>query len=323
MNRVLCIKCEHITVDDIVYPEGELTPNSSNKEGLEYVMNMARYEDRTLHVLMAIFGYSEELGGYYDFDDENMIQNISPINYSDLDYELEDNVILSEIFKWKGIPYPEKVSMLEPLREYINKQYENLTDIYDKDIDILSRTEFPDESESSNSEEVVEDPLVQYDPDIVQGIRSFYTGPKTKENRNIYYANQHIAYIVRFEDRKRKMKKSVVYPKYIICYTKDNKYQGHIYLEGGNELIGIRTSMRNIIRRLVGKSYTTGVSYILFYGARTLLPEISEYDGLTVSNPIGAGLIVAEKFGFVDDYMELTKPVKVHVPDFGFSMLWK
>lgn len=266
MNKLLCIRCEKITVNSIQYPRGELSEELSNRKALLYVINQARYEERTLFLLMAVFGFPENWymkASYDDYEDENMIPIIDPIDYNNLDEELESNQLLSNIFQWEGIEYEEKLELLEPIRGYISREYGNLGDIYDKDIDVLSRTSY-----KANS--------------------------------------KHFHY------------------KYIICYVKDNIYQGHIYMVGKSEVIGIRTSLRNTILRLLNKKYTQRVSYVLFSGCVRLLPHVSDKDRIIVSNPIGAGRLVAEKFGMDDmDEIHLNKEPKVEVPEYEFYMLWR
>lgn len=106
------------------------------------------------------------------------------------------------------------------------------------------------------------------------------------------------------------------YPLYIIAALDEQyNYVGHVYLEGSNELIGIRSSLYNTMLRLYGRKHKGRISYVLFDIAMRFTREAGE-KYLMLESPIGSGVIVAEKFGFRDGVIETGSEPKVEVPEY-------
>lgn len=113
---------------------------NNNQECFEKILNVARYEDYTLHLLMKLTTvrsnwYSDI---YQDDESSHMINIAFPIE--DIENEIRNNYIIHQIIGdiVRYIPLPTLINLLEPLLKYIEKNYKYLGDVFDKDIDILS-----------------------------------------------------------------------------------------------------------------------------------------------------------------------------------------
>lgn len=104
----------------------------------------------------------------------------------------------------------------------------------------------------------------------------------------------------------------------VIVLTFNKNYIGHVYLSESEEemsIIGIRTSLIYIILKNRGLNLFKNVAYILLDAFRKYSIE-KNASSISIENPIGPMIDIAEKYGFEENTFDLENEPLVDVPEF-------
>lgn len=117
----------------------DLSSAQTNRDCAIALFQIARYEDRTIHLIMKILGKDKwyERASYEDYNTPESIQNSFPIE--NIEDEIRVNYIFRSILgnKIDQLSTEEIIHELKPLFEYVAENYVILSDVYDKDLDNL------------------------------------------------------------------------------------------------------------------------------------------------------------------------------------------
>ncbi len=235
-----------------------ISQSTTNVECIERLFEIARSEDRTLHLIMMILKGRDskwyEKASYDDYNAKEMINNSFPIG--DIEKEVRNNYVFQTLLDERidKMAFEEILTKCKPLFDYVAENYVTLSDVYDKDLDNLA-------------------------------------GMSTKQKILIAVNsnNEYLGHIYHYYTQTRKHR----------VFGSNQKY----YYTNEAVMIGIRSSLLNIGRKLMGQSHTTHISYTLLDAATKVMKMLhNEIDVVNLENPIGGMSDIAIKFGFNKDY---------------------
>lgn len=108
----------------------------------------------------------------------------------------------------------------------------------------------------------------------------------------------------------------------VLILTCDNRYLAHVYVEGycatdrGNSLIGIRSSLYNLLSPLHNIPSIKGIGYIMLDTFNKYITEYTDHTHMHISQPIGPMHRISESYGFVDDELPAGYTSSITIPQY-------